>query len=183
MIIPILLTGARWFGGILRSIPWQAYAIAGGLFVAWYGYGKASDAIERGRAVAYEAGVTATDRKWIDAQQEANALQQARNARTTAAQANISNEVDHEHAKGRDAILRRSDDIRMQRAAATERRNRAAVSSGMPSLSEAACLAHAEGYGGLSWDIAHRALTTAELQQRQMNDLIDWVGRQGAVEP
>lgn len=173
-----LLGVGRW----LRSIPWQVWAgIAAGLIV-WIAYHKVARAIEESKATAYKAGVTATDLKWERQQAEADRKQAAKNAATASLRADISNEVDNDHAKGRGAILARSDALRLSWERQAANRNRGgAQGNGLPTVAEAACLAHAEGYDGLSWGVAHRLLTVAQLQQQQMNDLITFVERQGAV--
>lgn len=174
-----LLGVGRW----LRSLPWQFWAILAGCIGVWVAYGKAADAIQRGQDAAYARGVDATDEKWKAVQREADRKQAAKNAATAKAQEQINNEVDNAHANARDAIMRRSDALRLQHDAATERRRRDAQRAGLPTLSEAACLAHAEGYDGLSWGTAHRLLTIAAVQQQEKNDLIDWVDRQAGVVP
>ena len=172
-----LLLGLRFLRGIPAQV-WIALALAAALWGAWT-YHKTT--VAHTFSDAYRAGAQSEEKRWQDAQHEAD-RKALENVLTTITD---QNEIAKETA---DALAQATDDIDARARAIGVRHDaylvRRAAERGNLSAEGGAAgeLAEAPAEDGLPWSVAFPLMVQAEKNQAQLNAILDFEEKQQALQ-
>lgn len=167
-----ILLALRWVGGILKAIPWQAYAVLGALAGVWLLWSAHTSAVSEARSAGDKTGYTRATAEFVAAQAEAEDLAFTKVVKAITKQTDISTEATHAHQTVRADIDSRADAIRVRH----DSRARASGGVDLPTVPRASSRPDAETCtDGLPFSPALSALTEAEKNTAQLVALQGWV--------
>lgn len=123
----------RWAGGILKAIPWQAYAALGACLALWLLWSAHTSAVSQARSAGDKTGYTRATTEFVAAQVEAEKLAREYVAAVVTKQTEISNEASDDHETQLAALRSRYDALRLRYA--SDRRSPGSID--LPAAAEA----------------------------------------------